>query len=225
MTVAATYTITVFNDGRPRDVRPGRSWPTTSRRASPWASLPAGCAAVGHAVRCTIPAGLAAGASASFAIPVTPTVSGVPVTNTATVSGGGDPGCQPQRRHALRAHDLHGRRWAAAPPDEEPGRQPGRERAGQLHDVGPQRGHRARRRPRRSSSTTCPLTFTLGALPGRLRRGPAASPLHDPGRAGRGSHRGLRHPGDADGQRIVLQRGPGRRRRRSGLSAGRTDAL
>ena len=43
---------------------------------------------------CTVAAGLAAGGSTSFVIPVTPTIAAIPsVTNTATVSGGGDPGC------------------------------------------------------------------------------------------------------------------------------------
>ncbi|WP_298851686.1 DUF11 domain-containing protein, partial [uncultured Aquimonas sp.] len=56
-------------------------------------TLPAGCTASGQTVTCTI-ASLAAGASTSFVIPVTPTLAAVPsVSNTATVSGGGDPTC------------------------------------------------------------------------------------------------------------------------------------
>lgn len=57
-------------------------------------TLPVGCSAVGQAVTCTIDAGLAAGSTAQFEIPVTPTQSAMPaVTNTATVSGGGDSEC------------------------------------------------------------------------------------------------------------------------------------
>jgi len=58
-------------------------------------TLPGGCSAAAQQVTCTIAAPLAPNASASFAIPVTPTAAagGTTVTNTATVSGGGDPGC------------------------------------------------------------------------------------------------------------------------------------
>ncbi|WP_156863836.1 beta strand repeat-containing protein [Casimicrobium huifangae] len=57
-------------------------------------TLPAGCSSAGQTVTCTVAAGLAVNGSASFVIPVTATLSaGNPVVNTATVSGGGDPGC------------------------------------------------------------------------------------------------------------------------------------
>ena len=57
-------------------------------------TLPAGCSAAGQTVTCTVPAGLAAGGSTSFVIPVTPTVAAAAsITNTASVSGGGDPTC------------------------------------------------------------------------------------------------------------------------------------
>ena len=57
-------------------------------------TLPAGCTSAGQTVTCTVAAGLAASASSSFVIPVTPTAAAQPsVTNTASVSGGGDPGC------------------------------------------------------------------------------------------------------------------------------------
>ncbi|TXI48158.1 MAG: DUF11 domain-containing protein, partial [Lysobacter sp.] len=57
-------------------------------------TLPAGCTAAGQTVTCTVAAGLAAGGSTSFVIPVTPTIAATPsVTNTASVSGGGDPTC------------------------------------------------------------------------------------------------------------------------------------
>ncbi|MES2672300.1 MAG: hypothetical protein V4673_18025, partial [Pseudomonadota bacterium] len=62
-------------------------------------TLPAGCTAAGQTVNCTIPAGLAAGANTSFIIPITPTLAaGASVTNTATVSGGGDPTCPANAR-------------------------------------------------------------------------------------------------------------------------------
>ena len=91
--VAATYTISVFNDGAAATTAPAVVADNVPSSLT-LGALPAGCAAVEQAVRCVIPAGLAPGASVSFAIPVTPTVAG-PVTNTATVSGGGDPGCEP----------------------------------------------------------------------------------------------------------------------------------
>ncbi|MEO7432130.1 MAG: hypothetical protein ABIR62_08900, partial [Dokdonella sp.] len=57
-------------------------------------TLPTGCSASGQQVDCTIAAGLAAGASVTFVIPVTPTLAATPsVSNTATVAGGGDPTC------------------------------------------------------------------------------------------------------------------------------------
>ena len=54
-----------------------------------------GCTIAGQTVTCPVPAGLAAGATASFTINVTPqaSTSGTTVTNTASVSGGGDPDC------------------------------------------------------------------------------------------------------------------------------------
>ncbi len=62
-------------------------------------TLPAGCTAAGQTVTCTVPAGLAAGGSTSFVIPVTPTLAATPsVTNTASVSGGGDPTCPADAR-------------------------------------------------------------------------------------------------------------------------------
>ncbi|MGN6153094.1 MAG: hypothetical protein ACTHOH_13975, partial [Lysobacteraceae bacterium] len=54
-------------------------------------TLPAGCTAAGQTVTCTVASGLAAGSSTSFVIPVTPTLAAQPsVTNTASVTGGGD---------------------------------------------------------------------------------------------------------------------------------------
>ncbi|MEO5626084.1 MAG: hypothetical protein ABIQ70_08775 [Dokdonella sp.] len=92
--VGASYTLTVTNTGSA----------TTTASATVTDVVPAdltigtlsgGCSAVGQQVTCTIAAGLATGGSASFVIPVTPTAaaSGTTLTNTATVSGGGDPTC------------------------------------------------------------------------------------------------------------------------------------
>ena len=56
-------------------------------------AMPAGCVSSGQQVTCTIPAPLAPGTPVTFEIPVTPTVAGQSVVNTATVTGGGDSGC------------------------------------------------------------------------------------------------------------------------------------
>jgi uncharacterized repeat protein (TIGR01451 family) len=57
-------------------------------------TLPANCTAAGQTVTCTIASGLAVNATVNFVIPVTPTATAIPgVTNTASVSGGGDAGC------------------------------------------------------------------------------------------------------------------------------------
>jgi uncharacterized repeat protein (TIGR01451 family) len=56
-------------------------------------SVPAGCTAVLQSVSCTIAPGLAAGGQVAFTIAVTPTGSAGSVSNTATISGGGDPTC------------------------------------------------------------------------------------------------------------------------------------
>jgi uncharacterized repeat protein (TIGR01451 family) len=92
--VAANYTLQVTNTGTAAttaaatitDVLPGTLTIGT---------LPGSCSATGQQVTCTIAAGLATGSSVSFVIPVTPTAaaSGTSLSNTATVSGGGDPTC------------------------------------------------------------------------------------------------------------------------------------
>ena len=63
-------------------------------------TMPAGCSLVGQTVTCSIPTGLAINAFASFDIPVTPgaPLGGTSVTNTATVSGGGDATCPTDTR-------------------------------------------------------------------------------------------------------------------------------
>ena len=59
-------------------------------------TLPAGCTASGQTVRCSV-ASLAVNGSASFVIPVTAqnALNGQAVSNGATATGGGDPGCPP----------------------------------------------------------------------------------------------------------------------------------
>jgi uncharacterized repeat protein (TIGR01451 family) len=95
---AASYTLTLTNTG---------SVATTSTSTITDAvpagltigAAPAGCLVSGQGVTCTVPTALAAGASASFVIPVTPQASaGASVTNTASVTGGGDPTCPAQAR-------------------------------------------------------------------------------------------------------------------------------
>uniref|UniRef100_UPI001F5A8967 Ig-like domain-containing protein n=1 Tax=Luteimonas aquatica TaxID=450364 RepID=UPI001F5A8967 len=91
--VAATYTITVTNNG---------TGPTTADAVSvdnvnatlTINSVGAGCTQSGQTVTCTTPAGLAAGASATYTINVTPTApNAAGIVNTVNTSGGGDPGC------------------------------------------------------------------------------------------------------------------------------------
>ncbi|ODU46219.1 MAG: hypothetical protein ABS96_09975 [Lysobacteraceae bacterium SCN 69-123] len=57
-------------------------------------TMPANCSAAAQTVTCTIASGFAVNATVSFVIPVTPTAAAAPsVQNTASVGGGGDPGC------------------------------------------------------------------------------------------------------------------------------------
>jgi Domain of unknown function DUF11 len=62
-------------------------------------TMPAGCTAIGQAVTCIIPAGLAPGASVTFILPVTPQpeITGSTVRNVATLTGGGGDGCAAER--------------------------------------------------------------------------------------------------------------------------------
>ena len=60
--------------------------------------MPAGCLSSGQQVTCTIAAPLQPGTPVIFEIPVTPTVAGQSVVNTATVAGGGDAGCPTRTR-------------------------------------------------------------------------------------------------------------------------------
>jgi len=98
--VPASYTIQVFNTGATATTAVSTITDVVPNGLTIGA-LPAGCAATGQTVTCTIPAGLpvGVGAAVNFIIPVTPTEAAVPqVTNTASVSGGGDPGCPNQGR-------------------------------------------------------------------------------------------------------------------------------
>ncbi len=88
----ATYTLQVSNTGTAATTATITITDTIPSGLT-LGTLPAGCTAAGQTVTCTV-ASLAVGASTSFVIPVTPTVTAVPsVSNTATVSGGGDPTC------------------------------------------------------------------------------------------------------------------------------------
>ena len=98
--VPASYTIQVFNTGATATTAVSTITDVVPNGLTIGA-LPAGCTATGQTVTCTIPAGLpvGVGAAVNFVIPVTPTEAAVPsVTNTASVSGGGDPGCPSQGR-------------------------------------------------------------------------------------------------------------------------------
>jgi uncharacterized repeat protein (TIGR01451 family) len=91
--VPASYTLEVSNTGTSATTAVATITDTIPTGLT-IGTLPAGCSASGQTVTCTVPAGLAAGGSTSFVIPVTATAAAQPsVTNTATVSGGGDPGC------------------------------------------------------------------------------------------------------------------------------------
>lgn len=94
--VPASFTLTVTNSGSAATTAGSTIAVSDAVAASlTLGTLPAGCTASGQNVNCSIAAGLAAGASVSFVIPVTPAAAaaGTIVSNTATVSGGGDPTC------------------------------------------------------------------------------------------------------------------------------------
>ena len=87
----ASYTLTVVNNGPLATTSVVTVTDLIPAALAPGA-MPPSCGAAGNNVTCTIPAGLASGAAATFVLPVTPIAVGQAV-NTATVSGGGDPGC------------------------------------------------------------------------------------------------------------------------------------
>ncbi|HEV7272500.1 DUF7507 domain-containing protein [Pseudoxanthomonas sp.] len=97
--VAASYTLSVQNTGTAATTAPATITDTIPTGLA-LGTLPSGCSASGQTVTCTVGTGLAAGASAGFVIPVTPTApSPAPgLTNTATVTGGGDPTCPANTR-------------------------------------------------------------------------------------------------------------------------------
>jgi uncharacterized repeat protein (TIGR01451 family) len=92
--VAASYTLQVTNTGTAATTAIATVTDNIPGNLT-LGTLPAGCSAAGQAVTCTIAAGLATGTPVSFVVPVTPmaAASGTTVTNTAIVSGGGDPSC------------------------------------------------------------------------------------------------------------------------------------
>ncbi|MCB1589267.1 MAG: DUF11 domain-containing protein [Xanthomonadales bacterium] len=91
--VPASYTLQVQNTG-PVATTAVATITDTIPSGLTIGTLPGNCSSAGQTVTCTIAAGLAASGSTSFVIPVTPTAAaGASVTNTATVSGGGDPAC------------------------------------------------------------------------------------------------------------------------------------
>jgi uncharacterized repeat protein (TIGR01451 family) len=92
--VAATYTLTVTNVGSTATTQDAFVADDLPSALTPGA-MPAGCSIAGHHVTCTIAAGFATNSPISFVIPVTPTAAanGKTLTNTATISGGGDPSC------------------------------------------------------------------------------------------------------------------------------------
>ena len=94
--VAASYTLQVQNTGTAATTAAATVTDTIPSGLT-IGTLPAACTSASQTVTCTIGAGLATGDSASFVIPVTPTLA-ASVTNTATVSGGGDPTCPADAR-------------------------------------------------------------------------------------------------------------------------------
>jgi len=109
--VAASYTLQLTNSGVAATTATATISDTIPAGLT-IGTLPAGCTAVGQTVTCTVPSGLAAGASTSFLIPVTPTLAAMPsVTNTATASGGGDSTCPA----AARCSDTEGPTVVDAP--------------------------------------------------------------------------------------------------------------
>nr|MBP6457226.1 DUF11 domain-containing protein [Pseudoxanthomonas sp.] len=109
--VPASYTLNVSNGGTAATTAVATITDTIPTGLT-IGTLPAGCSASGQTVTCTIAVGLAIDASTSFVIPVTPTLAAAPsVTNTASVTGGGDPTCPA----AARCTDTEGPTTVNAP--------------------------------------------------------------------------------------------------------------
>ncbi|WP_460480580.1 DUF7507 domain-containing protein [Comamonas humi] len=102
----ASYTIVVTNNGQAATSAAATVTDNIPAGLTIGTPLPNGCTANGQAVSCDIPAGLAIGGQASFTVTVTPTqaVNGQQVTNTANVTGGGDPTCTVPPAATLAAH-------------------------------------------------------------------------------------------------------------------------
>ena len=92
---AGSYTLKVTNQGTAATTAIATVSDAIPAGLAIGSPLPAGCTATGQSLNCTIASGLATGASTSFVIPVTANASllGQSVTNNASVTGGGDPGC------------------------------------------------------------------------------------------------------------------------------------
>ncbi|MDT8439544.1 MAG: hypothetical protein RQ729_11110 [Wenzhouxiangellaceae bacterium] len=92
----ASYTLTVTNTGNAATTAAATVSDSIPAGLNP-GTLPSGCSLNSGTVTCTIAAGLGFNAPnnrVQFVIPVTPTVAAATsVTNTATLSGGGDPDC------------------------------------------------------------------------------------------------------------------------------------
>jgi uncharacterized repeat protein (TIGR01451 family) len=91
LNVPASYTLTLTNTGNATTTAPAYIADVIPSSMT-LGALPAGCAATGQVVTCTVPVGLIASASVSFVIPVTPTTTAT-LVNAARVTGGGDPSC------------------------------------------------------------------------------------------------------------------------------------
>lgn len=89
---AASYTLTVTNIGGSATTEPAFVNDLLPAMLTP-GPMPEGCVISGQQVTCTIPPGLAVSESVSFEISVTPFGMVPTLQNTATVEGGGDPGC------------------------------------------------------------------------------------------------------------------------------------
>ncbi|HEX7915454.1 beta strand repeat-containing protein, partial [Rudaea sp.] len=92
----ATYTLTLQNTGTAATIAVTTITDTIPAGLAIVTPLPANCSnPSGQTVTCTVASGFAVNATQSFAIQVTPQVgvNGQSVTNTASATGGGDPGC------------------------------------------------------------------------------------------------------------------------------------
>ena len=186
-------------------------------------TLPEGCAAALNRVTCTVPPGLTPGHGVSFIIPVTPTATGTFV-DTATVSGGGDPGCP-----------LDAARCSAsiATAADAPQLRLGKLASPPSFTVGVEGRYVLTVFNEGTAATTAATTvvdtvpgaFTLGRDAERLRGDGAGGAVHAPGRAGAGRGGGVRDSGDTDRDGLLRERRHAERWRRPELPAGRAGPL